>query len=254
MNLLSESRRITEPLSLIFTTSGGWHLITISARVKSEKQRGKNETDDEDLTVRVDDKTFPHPGSEGRLKDSPAAFSGGQLHNKLKTIYFILQFVPGEHQINLEPQHGAEIVEVAYGKVELEGAKLHLPLEKQAEKANGRPWVTFDFGTIPKPPLLATITVSGANLRKKPTQESESLRTLDKDTVVEVRQKMLEGDTPYKSAGNFTNIWHKIRFKETEGYVFSEAVEIDGEDKETIKQLIIDKANEISVFPKGLWI
>lgn len=97
-------------------------MITISARVKSEKQRGKDETDDEDLTVRINDKTFPHQISKGRLKDSPAAFSGGQLHNKLKTIYFILQLVPGEHRMNLEPQHGAKIVEVTYEKVELEGA------------------------------------------------------------------------------------------------------------------------------------
>lgn len=340
MDLLNESKRIKGPLDLTFTVSGGWCLIAISARVKSEKQRGEKETNDEDLAVKIDNKTFPHPSSESRLIDSPAAFSGGQLHNKLKTIYFITYLTSGDHQITLDPQYGSEVEEVSYEDIEIKDSKINLPLEKQAETANGRPWITFvldhlsltsitakvtvkwhfpdgddvklivdgkikrnprsilhknwiwassilhkisggetredtfaedlphrlhyvefhadesptlhyvsfSFGETPLP--RAKIVVDGANLREQATTDSINLHNFKENDVVEVLEKVIEGEAPYKERGDLTNIWHKIRFGEIEGYIFSETLEIGGEDKETIKQLIIEKAKEISADPQ----
>ena len=340
MNLLDKTTKIKKSLSLPFTISkGGWYLISVSARVKSEKQRGKKETDDEDLTVKIDNKTFPHPSSEARLKDSPAAFSGGQIHNKLKTVYFITHLTSGDHQIVLNPQHGAEVEEVSYEKIAIEDSKINLPLEKQAERANGRPWITFVldglslaaitakatvkwhfpdgddvklivdgkikrnprsifhknwiwasnilhkiFGgdtqekrfeeNLPKDlhyiefhadesPTLhhvifdlgglslpkARVVVDGANLRKEPSQSSPRLLTFNAGDVVEVLQKVIEGDAPYRDGGDFTNIWHRVRFRGVGGYIFSRALEIDGEDANSVSERIVKIARKFGLDP-----
>lgn len=160
MKLLDKSTKITDPLSLTFNIKkSGWYLLIISARLKSRKQRGENETSDEDLTVRIDERVFPHPSSFGRLIDSPAAFSGGQLHNKLKTVYFITHLTSGDRTITLTPQYGAEVEEVSYGEIEFEDSKISLSLEKQAEKANGRSWITFVLDDLNLKSITAKATV-----------------------------------------------------------------------------------------------
>lgn len=340
MNLLNKPTKIEEPLSLIFNTAGGWYLFIISARVKSAKQRGSRETNDEDLTAKIDGKTFPHPSRPGRLKDSPAAFSGGQLHNKLKTVCLITHLVSGEHQLVLIPQYGAEVVEVSYERIEFDGSKITSPVERQAEEAHGRSWITFVldsldlksltaeatvdwyfpdgddvklivdgkikknersvlhknwvwssnilhkfFGgatqvktfeeNLPKglhyvefhadesptlhyvsfdvgkaPLLRAKVVVDEANLRESALPVSTTLKALEENTVVEILQKAIEGEAPYKDRGSFTDTWHKVLFEEKEGYIFSEALEIDGEDQQSIRERIAKKAESFSLNPQ----
>lgn len=340
MKLLDKPAKITKPLYLTFNISeGGWCLVSVSARVKSEKRRGENETNDEDLTVQVDNQTFPHPGSEGRLIDSPASFNGGKLHNRLQTIYFILHLESGKHVINLEPQFGAKVKEVSVDKLPIPDSKIDLSLEKTAEDGNNRPWVTFvlvdlpltsitasvtarwhfpdgddvklivngeikknyhsllhknwtwassiirkvfddetvektfkeglppnlhyiefyadetptlhkisfDVGEVPLPHPQAKVVVEGANLREETSQESSSLITFNTGDVVEVSQRAIEGEAPYKERGDFTNTWHKVRFREVEGYVFSKAIEIEGEDFNSISKEITQAAREFNL-------
>ena len=59
MPSLLRNTLLTSVKKLTFNTEDvGWNLIKVSARVKSEKQRGKNKTDDEELMVRIDNKMF----------------------------------------------------------------------------------------------------------------------------------------------------------------------------------------------------
>lgn len=341
MKLLDKSTRIKDPLSLTLTASkGGWYLVSVSARVKSKKQRGKDETNDEDLTVKIDEMVFFHPRSQGRLKDSPAAFSGGQLHNKLKTVYLITYLTSGNHQITLNPQFGAEVEEVTYEKIAIEDSKVNLSMNKQAEKANDRPWITLvlddlslksitaeatvkwrfpdgddvklitngkikrnprsilhknwiwassilhkifgketrektfqedlpkglhyiefhadesptlhkitlDLGAQPLP--RGRITIEGANLRQEPTRSSSSLLTFKENDSIEVLQAAVEGEAPYKEEKNdYTNTWHKVKFRGAEGYVFSKALEIEGEDPDSVSQKIVKISKEFSLEP-----
>lgn len=336
MKLLDKSTKITDPLSLTFNIKkSGWYLLIISARLKSKKQRGENETNDEDLTVGIDERVFPHPSSSGRLIDSPAAFSGGQLHNRLKTVYFITHLTFGDRTITLTPQYGAEVEEVSYEETEFEDSKINLSLEKQAEKANGRSWITFVLddlnlksitakatvdwrfpdgddvklivdGKIKKnsrsirhknwiwasnvlhkifggeaqektfredlpqglhyiefhsdespvlhyvifditelPLTRAKVVVGGANLRQEPSSVASGLLTFEEGDVVEVLQKSIEGEAPYQKDGDFTNIWHKVKFRGIEGYAFSKTVEIDGEDQSSVSKKIVQITKEL---------
>ena len=138
-NTLLRSRKVL-PFAVM---SSGWHVISISGRVKSEKQRGTNETDDEELIVKIDDKTFPKLGTKQALFNSPAAFNGGELHNKEKTVYFLIQLEKGEHVISLEPQHEAEVIDVSYEAVSFSDNQISLTLNKQAEDRDRKSWMTF---------------------------------------------------------------------------------------------------------------
>ncbi|PIZ66154.1 hypothetical protein COY14_00815 [Candidatus Roizmanbacteria bacterium CG_4_10_14_0_2_um_filter_36_9] len=144
MSSLLKSILLTSVKKLTFNTeSVGWHLLKVSARVKSEKQRGKNQTDDEELIVTIDDRTFSKLNTKQALYNSPAAFNGGKLHNKEKTIYFLLKLNKGEHSITLEPQYGAEVMEVSYKPVHVSDDQIELTINNQAEDRDRKPWMTF---------------------------------------------------------------------------------------------------------------
>jgi len=144
MSSLLKNTLLTSVKKLTFNAEDvGWHLIKVSARVKSEKQRGKDKTDDEELMVRIDNKIFPKLGTKQALFNSPASFNGGEQHNTDKTIYFLIQLEEGEHIIMLEPQHGAEVIEVSYEHMHVSDNQIELPLNKQAEDRDRTSWITF---------------------------------------------------------------------------------------------------------------
>src|SRR3989344_1338430 len=104
MQLILEDKQKREAKAkeeISFSSFSSYHLIIITARTKSEKQLGKNTTDDEDLIVKIDGKIFTQLNSD-RLKDSPASFSGGRLHNFAKTVYFLTFLKGKDHAIILE--------------------------------------------------------------------------------------------------------------------------------------------------------
>lgn len=134
----------------------GWYLIEVSARVKGEKQR--NNTDDEDLHLEIDNQKFPQLANPNRYLDSPAAFSGGKLHGLQKTVYFLYWLDLGKHTLTLIPDNSAEILKINYGKLNLSNAQLRLNLNKQAEDGDRRPWLTFVLTNLPLTSFTVTAT------------------------------------------------------------------------------------------------
>lgn len=137
MKLIFEDRRsraIKTKEEIKFSSFSSYHLIIITARAKSEKQLGDQITDDEDLTVKLDGKSFPKLGSD-RLIDSPAAFSGGKGK---------------DHKIVLEADNppGTATFEnlrvYALNPVE----ELILEPNMQAEDGDRRPWISFALDNL----------------------------------------------------------------------------------------------------------
>lgn len=159
-----QKRVIKNREEIKFSSFSSFHLIAITARAKSEKQI-LGATDDEDLLVKIDDKTFPKWAKIERLKDSSAAFSGGQLHNLSKTVYF-LTFLQGEnHTITLDtdkPHNTATFEGLEIYTLDLDRT-LNLEMEKQAEDGDRRPWITVAFDDLP----LASVTISTTYSRRK---------------------------------------------------------------------------------------
>jgi len=148
-----------------FSSFSSFHLITITARARSEKQISKGETDDEELVVKIDGKTFPKIGSKEALLDSPAAFNGGQIHNLSKTVYFLTFLQGNDHTIILEtdkPHNTATFEGAKIYTLDLD-EKLKLKIEKQAEDGDRRSWITVALDNLP----LASVTISTTYSRRK---------------------------------------------------------------------------------------
>jgi len=163
MPLIFEDRKkrvIKVQEEIKFSTFSSFHLIAITARVRSKKQISSSATDDEDLIVKIDNKTFPKSGESKRLIDSPAAFSGGTLHNLSKGVY-LLTFLKGkDHRIILEadkPHNTAVLESLEVYTVNL-GSTLFLKIENQAEDGDRRPWITFAPDSLPLKSVTSTIT------------------------------------------------------------------------------------------------
>lgn len=144
-----------------FSSFSSFHLVVITAGAKSKKQISSSATDDEDLIVKIDGKPFPKLNTK-RLKDSPAAFSGGQLHNLSKAVYY-LSFLKGkDHTIILEaddPPEAASFENLEVYTLTSE-KKTTLNVEKQAEDGDGRPWLTFALDNLSLKSITPTITYS----------------------------------------------------------------------------------------------
>lgn len=164
MKLIFEDRRsrtIKTKEEIKFSSFSSYHLIIITARAKSEKQLGDQVTDDEDLTVKLDNKSFPKLGPD-RLIDSPAAFSGGRLHNLSKAVHF-LTFLKGEdHEIVLEadkPPGTATFENLRVYALNPVG-KLILEPNMQAEDGDRRPWISFVLDNVALKSITLTLTYS----------------------------------------------------------------------------------------------
>lgn len=155
MKLLEKPTPVSKSLLLKFSVDNSqWYLITISARVKDEKQL--NSTDDEDLQIEIDGKKFPLLTNKQRYKDSPAAFSGGKSHDKLQTNFYILKLDSTEHAITLISDREA-LVETVNIEPITTFPRLSLELDQQAEQANDRSWLNFVLIDLP----LTSFSVKG---------------------------------------------------------------------------------------------
>lgn len=120
----------------------GLYLIELTARTQGEKQLGTS--DDEDLRVEIDGRKFPQLKNPERYFDSPASFSGGQLHGLKKTVVFILLFDSGKHTISLIPDISATVEQVKVSKISnFENNKINLVRDITAEDGDRRPWITL---------------------------------------------------------------------------------------------------------------
>lgn len=172
MQLVHEDRQkriIKDKKIITFSSFSSYHLIVLTAHAKSEKQLGEQTTDDEDLTVRIDDKTFPQLDSD-RVIDSPAAFSGGKLHNLAKTVYFLTFLGGKDHTITLKtdnPPNTATFESVQIYTLAILD-KLGLEPKLQAEDGDRRPWITFALDNIP---LRSTVTTISYSRRKRDSDD-----------------------------------------------------------------------------------
>lgn len=165
MHLIHEDKQkrvVKQREEISFSSFSSFHLISITARAKSKRQISKKVTDDEDLIIRIDGKAFPKSTRSKRLIDSPAAFSGGKLHNLSKTVYFVTFLKGKNHTVGLEPDDPP-------GTATLENIKIYalnltetlsLEIENQAEDGDRRPWATFVLDDLPVASVVPTITYS----------------------------------------------------------------------------------------------
>lgn len=164
MELIFEDKKrrvIKGKEELKFSSYSSYHLVVVTARAKGEKQLGLGATDDEDLTIEVDGKVFPRLGTRGALIDSPASFSGGELHGLSKTVYFLIFLKGQNHRIVLgaeDPPGSATFEWLEIYTLPLEET-LPLDILHQAEDGDRRPWLTFTLVDLPLKSFFVDLTL-----------------------------------------------------------------------------------------------
>lgn len=157
-----QKRIITVQEEIPFTSLSGYHLIILSARAKGEKQISDSSTDDEELTIQIDDRLFPKLNSPNRFVDSPAAVNGGRLHDLSKTIYILTLLKGKNHKIILKADNppgtatfeSLEIYSVGFTDLIILDPKI------QAEDGDRREWITFVLDNLPLQEINITVTYS----------------------------------------------------------------------------------------------
>jgi len=145
MKIIDKAETITGTVEKNFEVdNSGWYAISVSARVKSEKQRGAEATDDEDLRIEIDGQKFPKLDNSERYLDSPTAFSGGQQKSTLKIVYFIIYLKGGKHNLSFIADEGAQIEKVEIDILSI-FPEISLDLNLKAEERDRSPWITFSF-------------------------------------------------------------------------------------------------------------
>lgn len=144
VTLLAKPETLKIPKQFTFMVeTPAWYCVTVSCKVKSEKQRGRNETDDEELVLQLDDLSFPKPQTSRDFKDAPAAFSGGTQHHQEKTVKIILVLNQGEHTLLLTPQYQAEVTRVDFEAVTVTNNRMELQINQVASSRKQQPWITL---------------------------------------------------------------------------------------------------------------
>lgn len=155
-------RTINEKEEIVFSSFSSWHLVSITARAKGEKQLKSGSTDDEDLTIEIDGKVFPKPGTKNALIDSPASFNGGKLHNLAETIYFLIFLKGKNHKIIFKadgPSKTATLENLEVYSVNLNW-RLNLDLNLRAEDGDRRPWITLVLDGLELKSFYASLNLS----------------------------------------------------------------------------------------------
>ncbi|MFA4817626.1 MAG: transglycosylase SLT domain-containing protein [Parcubacteria group bacterium] len=80
--------------------------------------------------------------------------------------------------------------------------------------------------------------VEYANVRSDSNTGSEIIFQLKNQNEVEIIKEVETGE----NIQNYSNIWHKIRYKDMEGYILSSFVEIEGQEREKIVEKIRTQA------------
>lgn len=90
-----------------------------------------------------------------------------------------------------------------------------------------------------------------ANLRALPQSSAGLIAQLKRGDQVSILEKAVKGEWPVdeNKVSLLSDRWHKVRYQNKEGFVFSMAVEIKNEDPESIQSLIINEAERLAVDP-----
>lgn len=201
-----KKRVIKGPGKINFSLASSFYLLKLTARARSEKQLGPNATDDEDLTIQIDGKTYPKLGNPGRLIDSPAAISGGKSHNLSQTIYFLTHLNEGNHQVTLSAENSPgtamfESLEVSALEPSL---SLSIGVKSSAEDGDRRPWLTFVLDGLP----LSALAVNA--LVKQRYRDSDDLKILI-DGEVKSQFKERKGEPKSLGVGEwFYRFWYFV--------------------------------------------
>lgn len=95
---------------------------------------------------------------------------------------------------------------------------------------------------------VAVVVWKKVSLMEEPNQNSRVLiGEINSGTQVDILEKAVLGERPANKNEILllSDRWHKIEFQGKTGYVYCEALEIEGEGEEKIKELILTKAKEL---------
>lgn len=117
------------------------------------------------------------------------------------------------------------------GKPEIESIKLKIDLDN----------IVYSSGFVK---LYKDIVIrDDVNLRSDHTDESESLLMLRDGEKVNILNENVKG----KYIENLSEIWHEVVIRGIRGYILSSYVEIEGQEREKIIDLIKEKCNQYDV-------
>jgi len=117
--------------------------------------------------------------------------------------------------------------------------------------------VKMDVGDKDKPvdQLTAKVIWESTVLRRHPKQDEGNIeQDLEEGEEVFVVEKAVKGERPRNSNNKLlsSNRWHKVKYKDQEGYIYSEALEVNGESKEIIQKIIIKESKKLKLDPEIL--
>lgn len=117
--------------------------------------------------------------------------------------------------------------------------------------------ITLNLGKIEMPQgEEAKVVWSTTHLRKECKIEKDNIlvENIERGEEVRVLEKAIKGERPRNEKGKLlnSNRWHKVQYKNQEGYIYSEALEIDSESKEKVQKIIIEKAKAEELDPEIL--
>lgn len=109
----------------------------------------------------------------------------------------------------------------------------------------------FNLNGGANPVLRAKVLWDPAKLRPAPRIGPEDFGDIAKNERVVVLEKAVAGERVVNPNGIAlsTDRWHKVKYKDREGYIYSLALEIAGEDRQTIEQIISAEAHSVEVDP-----
>lgn len=192
----SKRRTITKKEDIAFIVkNSGLYAIVISARCKGEKQVGS--TNDEDLRIEIDGRRFGKLTNPNRYYDCPASFTGGELHNLKKTIYFLLILGSGRHTLALFADQTATLESLEVLKITTSPDKVTLTQDIAAEDGDRYPWIVF---------VLVDLTLSSMNLTLTLRQ-----RLIDSDDA----KVIIDGKVQRNFYNWFRRFWYFIASKDS---------------------------------------
>lgn len=144
----TQARTIQGKERIVFSSFPSFHLLTVTARAKSQTQLPGAKRS-AGLNMVIDGEPLPNS----------ATFSGSQLRGLTQTLH-VLTFLPGEeHTVSLEttkPQATAALEHVAIFAFDPEPT-LILESDSQAEDGDRRPWITLVLKELPLLSFTPTI-------------------------------------------------------------------------------------------------